>query len=378
MRVLHVTSNWKWTGPSEPMLRLMLAQRAAGFEVALACPEDPDGRVPNVAWCARAEGIETVCELDARRGTRWWRDRGEVGRLRALLEGRPFDVLHVWHHRDHVLAYRAAGAGREAGRVRIVRSYAHGDPIPRWPWNRLLFGRCTDGLLCVSERGARANRDLCAGAPVAGALGAVDLERFRPGRPEAAVRAGLGLEPDQKVVGIVARVQRHRRFELLLEAMARLARREPDARLLVVGRGTHLNAVARRPAVRLGIEDRVVFAGFRGADYPDVLRAMDLFTFLVPGSDGGCRALMEAQACGLPGVTSRRGALPEILVDGETGLLVDEEPQALCDAWHGLLAEPARRAAMGRAARRRAEEAFHPARLAEAVAALYREAGAPA
>jgi glycosyltransferase involved in cell wall biosynthesis len=70
-------------------------------------------------------------------------------------------------------------------------------------------------------------------------------------------------------------------------------------RLVVVGRGTHIEetAVARRA---LGIADRVVFAGYRTHDYADVLRCFDVFTFLVPGSDGGCRALLEAAACGFP------------------------------------------------------------------------------
>ena len=53
----------------------------------------------------------------------------------------------------------------------------------------------------------------------------------------------------------------------------------------------------------------MIFAGYRDRDYVDVLRAADVFTLLVPGSDGTCRALLEATACGLPAVTTRRGAL---------------------------------------------------------------------
>ena len=119
----------------------------------------------------------------------------------------------------------------------------------------------------------------------------------------------------------------------------------------------------------------MIFAGYREADYADVLRAIDVFTFLVPGSDGSCRALLEAHACGIPAVTSRRGALPEIVADGETGLLVDEDPEALCAAWQELLTDSERRARMGRSARQRAERCFDPARLAEEVESLYRAAG---
>jgi glycosyltransferase involved in cell wall biosynthesis len=356
------------------MLRLLVAQRERGHEAELACPEAPAGGGAGVADRARAAGVEPVCRLAPERGARLRRDAPDARRLRAVLEERGFEVLHTWHTRDHVLAWRAARRKRRAARARVVRSYARAERIPRWPWNRLLFGLGTDALLCPSRGAAQANSDLCR-APVVGVLGAVDLARFAPKPPDAALRAALGLAPQQRVVGVVARVQRHRRFDLLLEAMARLAARDPAARLLVVGRGTHLDSVARRPAARLGIADRVLFAGYREADYADVLRATDVFTFLVPGSDGSCRALLEAHACGIPAVTSRRGALPEIVADGETGLLVDEDPEALSAAWEELLRDSERRARMGRSARQRAERCFDPARLAEEVESLYCAAG---
>ena len=106
--------------------------------------------------------------------------------------------------------------------------------------------------------------------------------------------------------------------------------------------------------------------GFAG-----VLRSFDVFSFLVPGSDGGCRALLEAAACGLPAVTTRRGALPEIVAEGETGLLVDERPEALAGAWQALLGDDALREKFAIAARRRAESEFSRERLVERVDALY-------
>jgi glycosyltransferase involved in cell wall biosynthesis len=209
---------------------------------------------------------------------------------------------------------------------------------------------------------------------VAGHFGAVDLARFAPRPPDPAVRRGLGLAPDHRVVGVVARVQPQRRFDLLLAAAARLFARLPQARLVIVGRGTRRAELAERPAAALGIADRVVFAGYRGDDYPAVLRALDVLAFVVPGSDGTCRAVLEAAACGLPAVTSRRGALPEIVVDGETGLLADEQPDAMAAAWEALLADEPRRRALGAAARRRAEALFTPQRFADTAERLYEAA----
>lgn len=372
MRILQLTSDWKWTGPAEPMLHLAASLRARGHEVALACPGPPPGAGRAVAAEAERAGFTPCVSLERRRGVHPLADRPDLARLRGVLEVGHFDVVHCWHTRDHVLAWRAIGHGPR--RPALVRSWRNAARIPRWPWNRWLFGAACDGLLCPSPATARVNAALRGGRPIAGCLGAVDLDRFAPAAPDPGVRAALGITPAHEVIGIVARAQPHRRFDLLLAAAQRLFAERPQARLLIVGRGTRREAIAERPARALGIDDRVVFAGYRDRDYPDVLRAIDVFTFLVPGSDGSCRALREAMACGLPAVTTRRGALAEIVAHGETGLLADESPASLAAAWSALLADPARRMAFGKAARARAEQSFAPERLADTVLALYESA----
>lgn len=372
MRILQLTSDSKWTGPAEPMVRLAVALRARGHEVRLVCPPPHSELNRSVGEEAAKEGIAPSYELEATRGRGGFQlgDRAEVARLRRFLADDAIDLVHTWHTRDHVLALRAT----RGSRVRVVRSWRKGELIPAWPWNRWLFGQRTAGLLCVSPGTAARNAALRGGGPIRGIFGAVDLERFRPRASEPSIREGLGLAASHRVVGIVARVQSHRRFDLLLEGAQRLFARDPEARLLLVGRGTRRAELAEEPARRLGIAERVCFAGYRNEDYAAVLRAIDVFTFLVPGSDGTCRALLEAQACGLPAVTTRRGALPEIVADGETGSVVDESPEALATAWQAILGDADARARMGAAARRRAEAHFAPERLAEEVIELYREA----
>jgi phosphatidylinositol alpha 1,6-mannosyltransferase len=140
---------------------------------------------------------------------------------------------------------------------------------------------------------------------------------------------------------------------------------------VILGRGTRADEVVVRPARAAGLERHVVLAGYRTQDYAKLLGAMDLFTYLVPGSDGSCRALQEAAALGLPLVASRRGALPELVLDGRTGLLVDETPASLAGAWQTLADDPARRRAFGEAARRDARARFAPAVWAESIEAFY-------
>jgi len=397
VRILQLVSDWKWTGPAEPMLVLTRALRARGHEVELACPGPPPDANRSLWEEACRRHVAPFARLARGRGALQLGDRAEVARiarwLRPIAGGHGFDVVHCWHGRDHVLAARALGrkpprrrgighaalrsASDPGSGPRLVRSWASAEPAPSWPWNRWLLGPGCDGLLCVSQGAVERHRRLRGGRPIAGAPGAVEADRLMPvsawegAREARAMRAALGVAAEAPLIGVVARIQRHRRFDLLLAAMQRLVRQRPDARLVLIGRGTHAEAVAREPVRRLGLEGQVVFAGYRVSDYATLLRTLDVFCFLVPGSDGSCRALLEAATVGLPLVGSRRGAIPEIVRDGVTGWLVEEDPDLLAEAWRALLADRIRRRAWGLAAARDARLRFAPERLAEVVEGFY-------
>jgi glycosyltransferase involved in cell wall biosynthesis len=373
LKILQLVSDWKWTGPAEPMLVLMQALCERGQRVELVCPEPPDGANRSLWQEAVKRGLKPIASVEDGRSA--WRmgDRARVRRLRRWLEteeiGGPFDVVHCWHSRDHVLAARALGRPLSAstatsgsdGRARLVRSLSEAEAIRAWPWNRWLFGAGCDGLICAGEAAQVANRGLRRGRPIAASLGAIDLAALEVHRDPKEIRQELGVSEEAPLIGIVARMQAHRRFDLILEALARIVRERPEVRLVLIGRGTHVEEVVRNPARALGLEANVVFAGYRHDDYADVLSAMDLFTFLVPGSDGTCRALRQAAALGLPLIGTRRGAISEIIESGTNGLVVSESPEALAAAWSDLLTDPKRRSEMGANARRRARERFDPA-----------------
>ena len=373
MKILLVTSDWKWTGPAEPMVRLARGLTERGHEVALAAPVSPEPGKRSLASEASEAGFPLALELDYSHGTRPFADRHDIGALRAFVAKEGIDLVHTWHTRDHMLLWRALGFSPGARPAKLVRWYKTAERIPRHIHNRVLFGFGCDGLFCVSPRIASRNRGICPG-PVEGIFGAVDTARYAPRPKNAEVLASLGLAPEHRVVGIVARAQRKRRFPLLLEAAKHLFERDPLARLLIIGRGTNREEVAEVPAREMGIADRVIFSGYRVEDYLDVVGCIDVFTFLVPGSDGTCRALLEALSMGMPVVTTRRGALPDIVREGETGFLASESPEVLAEYWHRLLANPGLREQMGDAARADALARFGVERFAAEVEALYERA----
>jgi L-malate glycosyltransferase len=358
MKILQLTSDWKWTGPAEPMLHALCGLRARGHEVDVAFPRTPQGHAGGLPERARERGVTPAFELAPGRGYRPLFDHGEVRRLRQFLGERRYDVVHATHARAHLLARFALGALR--ARTKLVAAWTHGEPIPRRPWNRWLYGPggC-DGVSVLSER-------LAASTPnrVGVVGGVVDTQRFAPRARRADLRESLGLKPDHCVIGLVARLQPHRRVELVLESLARALPESPSLRLLVIGRGTRAKEVLDEPVRRMGLGHAVIRAGYlRGADYLDALALMDSLVYLVPGSDGSCRALLEAMALGVPALASRRGVLPEWV--GDAGRVVDEEPAQLAAAFAEAARGGERLRARGAAARSRALDRFTVERQAE-------------
>ncbi|MCP4006969.1 MAG: glycosyltransferase family 4 protein [bacterium] len=373
MKILHVTGDWKWTGPAEPMLHAVTGLRERGHEVDLVCPSAPPDEDGGVEVHARNRGLDPVLTLAPGQGFRPFRDRQDVRRLRELLANRGYDVIHAHHTRDHILLLRA----RRRGQGKLVVSWHHGDPIPPNLWNRWLFGPTgSDAVAVLTQELAEVTRKSIGGiaSRVGVVPGCVDSQRFSPREPSETLQNKLGLAPDSRVIGLVARLQLHRRVDLLLDAFACALREVPNLRLLVMGRGTHQKEVLTDPVRRLGLEHAVIHDGYRGDDYLDALAQLNALVFLVPGSDGSCRAVLEAMSMEIPPIASRRGALPSTVTDRKTGRLVDESVESLAAAFIDLSREPERWREWGRAARRSVLEKHAVAHYAQELEKLYHSA----
>jgi glycosyltransferase involved in cell wall biosynthesis len=167
-------------------------------------------------------------------------------------------------------------------------------------------------------------------------------------------------------------MQTHRHFEDLWAATRRLLDEAPDTHVVVVGRGTNQLKVGMEPVAALGMADRVHFPGYMdGENYVAALAAFDVGVYLVPGSDGTCRAAREIMAMGKPMVVADRGMLAEIVSHEANGLVFDGSVDGLHAALRALVADPSLRARMGAAARARATAAYSLEAQAQAVREVY-------
>ncbi len=199
----------------------------------------------------------------------------------------------------------------------------------------------------------------------------VDLSRFYPRPPSQSVRATLGLPGNVPVVMSVGRFVQYKAYDDLLECAALVNQELPAAHWILVGEGECKEALQAQ-SKRLGLNGRVHFPGWR-KDIPDLLALCDLFVMPSHGEHFG-RVLVEAMAMGKPVVATSAGGVPEIVIQGETGLLVPAgAPPVMAQAIASLMRDPAMAQRFGEAGRSRAGKHFSLAEHVQGIESIYRK-----
>jgi L-malate glycosyltransferase len=371
-RILHLFANYKWTGPADPAIRTAARLRQQGFDVVFAQAGfvHPGGehRMAEELWHWR---VPVLAGLGLPKHLRVGPLLRDVRQLRALLQRDGFDLLHTHLPGDHLLA--ALAAHRVRPRPVLVRSFYDPEP-PRGLRNRAAL-RATDGMIAPTRKVAEA----LAGRGIAAGRILFQEPVTEPRTLEGpTLRAEWAVPAGAFVVGITARIQPHRRFDLLWDVARRTVDANAEARFVLLGRGNaeDTEALVRAPLRRLGLVDHVVLPGYlREPGYSAALRSLDAFLFLVPGSDGTCRAVREAMAFGLPVVATGRGMLPELLqprADGvPPGCTCPESSVDLAAALVQLMHDRALRRRMGGAALQRARLDMDPVAAARELSMFY-------
>jgi sugar transferase (PEP-CTERM/EpsH1 system associated) len=283
--------------------------------------------------------------------------------------------IHIAH--THSWATLLEGViGAKLARVPIIIHGEHGtmktDTKMHIYLQRLLW-HTTDQVLSVSEV-LRENLHTTIGFPkerIRVIANGVELSRFQSSRNGVDYKARLGLPPEALTFGTVGRLVPVKAYPILLKASKLVFQQIPQAHLLIVGEGP-LNDVLLQMVRKYDMADRVRFLGWR-PDVPEILKALEVYV-LASESEGMSNTILEAMASGLPVVATAVGGNPELVVEGETGLLVPPyHPRALASAVTKLLQDPARRLMMGEAGRHRIEKEFSLETMVRNYANLYVE-----
>ena len=367
-------------GAGQLALRGALSMDPACFEMTLITGSGD----PALLGQAAAAGLEVLTEPALRAPIAPRSDMRALARLRALLTRRPFDIVHTHTAKAGVLGRLAA---HRAGVPRLVHTY-HGFPFHEFqgPPRRQAYvqierrlGRITDLALCVGTGVAveAVRRRLISPERIRTigvvADGAAPDGCASHGGDRARARAALGLPADAIVVGAVGRLTYQKAPEDFLGALRALGR--PDVTGVWVGDGELAGQFAAQIRESPGV--RVVLAGQRG-NVQELLPAFDVFA-LPSRYEGLPTAVVEAMVCGIPVVATAVNAVGDVVVPGETGLLVPPgRPGLMADAVRFLLDSPEAGARMAAAARARLGQRFGEEALRQALTAAYSAGSAAA
>jgi glycosyltransferase involved in cell wall biosynthesis len=354
---LQIDTARTWRGGQNQVLLTVQGLSARGHRVAVAA--HPDGalirRLP--------PGVETV-PIAPRHEV----DLPAAWRLaRAIRELRP-EVVHA--HDPHAIAMAAAALAMAPPSPapplvasRRVDFHLGAHSFSRWKHQRVSrFLAASEAVRrMLIEDGVEPDR-------VVTVHEGIDVDRVAAVEP-LDVREAFWLPRHSIVVGNIAALVPHKGQKVLVEAAALVAREAPEARFLIVGEG-ELRETLEHQVRHLRLAGRVVLTGFR-ADALRVLKGLDLFV-MSSITEGLGTSLLDAMAAGCPIVATRTGGIPEVVVDGETGLLVPpRDAPALARAILDLLADPGRRRRFADAGRARVRERFTADRMVEQTLAVY-------
>ena len=339
MKVLHLFSDWKWTGPAEPTLSLCDGLTREGVDVTLAYRKaPPDYGERTVEKMARAREIKT---FDGFRLNRYFSPKDWLYDMRAIrqfVKAKGIEIVHTNLSHDHFTAIFALSFS--GTKPLIIRTDNKRDGMPVNRFMAWAIGR-TDGLVSYSERIMEQD--------IKGFDFPVEKTCVIPPGIEAYagqvqdLRKEFGIKADEKVVGVIGRLKPDRGYDVVLKAFKLLRSRVDGVKLLIVGRSSQIEKSIKGPVAELGLSDDVILAGYRVEDYFSVIFTFDLFVMMRAGSDGTARALREVMAMGKPAIVSDMGMLPELVEDGKSGYVVKPDEHELAGKMELLLLDGQKR-----------------------------------
>lgn len=363
MRVLHLISSSGFYGAEAVVANLAMGLRRNGCDAAIGSLQN--GRRPDREFETRLHSYglpvrDIPCQARFDRQTVRWIDE--------YVREQNFDLIHTHGYKADVHGYAAA---RMAGKPLLATCH-------NWTGENLR-GRLYDWIDHLVLR--RFARIAAVSDPVRNSLvrfgvrperirvipNGVDVRRFEATWPRPPVYAGAAAQ-----VGFVGRLVPEKGVNILLRSAPGVLSRHPHTVFLIIGEGP-ARAELEKLTDDLGIGSSVRFLG-RQADMAAIYSLIDILV-LPSLNEGAPMTVLEAMSAGRPVVATRTGALPDIVVEGETGILVGSgDAPAVESALVSLLADPARLLQMGRAGRSRVEAKFSSDSMARDYLDLYHSA----
>lgn len=355
MKVLNLFSDWKWTGPAEPVLSLCEGLSNEGVDVTLAYRKTPlEFHERTVEKEVHKRSIQY---FDGFRLNRyfslkdWYFDARSIG---PYVEKEGIEIVHTNLSHDYFAAITSLAFVRN--RPLIVRTDHKRDGMPT---NRFMLWALarTDGIVTFSGKIMKQDtanfnypkERICVIPP--------GVEPYEG--PVRNMRQEFNLSAGDRVIGVIGRLKPDRGFDVILRAFGILKDKVDNAKLLIMGRSSQIEESVIKPLKNLGLEKDVILAGYRIDDYFSVISLFDLFVMMRAGSDGSGRALREVMAMGKPAIVSDVGMLSDFVEDGKNGYVAKWDEGDLAQKMENLITDDVKRKQFGDHAKATAVEKWN-------------------
>ena len=360
LKTLHVEFGRHLYGGALQVVYLMKGLAKRGHEVSLLCAKGSA-----IEKEARSSGIRVFPVRIA-----FDSDPTLLLRVyRAVKQANP-DVLHL-HSRRGAEIFGGL-AGRMARVPAIILSRRIDDPVKLGPLGRLKFIKYPHKIITISEGIRRVLIDCGIDENrIEMVRSAVVVEQFQLERDRSWFHSEFSVPEDVPVIGVIAQLIERKGHRYLFEAVPDILKEFPDTQFILLGKGP-MRQQLEHLASEMGIGKSVIFAGFR-ADIEKILPNLDIVVHPALREGLGV-SLIQAACAGRPMVASGVGGIPEIVRDGQTGLLVNPaDSQAIGKCILTLLRNPDLAQKLGENARKLAETEFSIDGMVEGNLRVYRE-----
>ena len=367
MKVLQLITTLSSGGAELHLLTLCRRLKKQGVEIVVACMSEygKDGRTLRGEF--ENAGIRVICVGNGHRF-----ELRSFSSIAHLVEIEQPDILHTHLPRADLLGAIARFLNPSVAWVCSVHAIYSYDWSGRWTLPLFHFvWRRADAMLCISH----AVKDWLINCGVPADMTQVihygiELEEFL--QPQLDLRKQWALN-GSVIVGSIGRLEPRKGHDRLIDAMPGICESVPNALLLIAGQDSWgYGATLQRRIDELGFGEKIRMVGFQN-DIASFLGALDLFAFATK-SEGFGQVAVEAMAVGKAVVMTNIAPLTEIVVDGETGRLVDTgSADSFANVIIPLLKDPAERARMGALGRARVKEFFAAERMSQKTLSLYED-----
>ena len=371
LNIIQIISSPWWTGASEPAMQLSLGLSNLGHNVNFSCilGEDLEKK-------AERYGLKVVRQFVPTRNLNPFEIVNFVISFARYLDDSKIDIIHTHLTADHWLATFSRMLAKNS--PKIIRTI-HNSRVSRSSFlDHYLLGRCSDKLITVNRyiKNFLHRKLEIPSQKIDVVQGAVDLKKFNPEKRIENRKIGreiLRIGEEFFVIGIVSRLASDRGYDFLLKGFKKVSMDFTNVKLVIIGKGEFLPDLHYK-VEQLGLNQAVSFAGYHEDDLVEVLSALDLFTLMAPGSEGSCRAVLEAMAMGLPSVVTNLKGLDEVVLHKKNAYLVPYgDEKKLIESFKKIIIDEDMRDFFSKNARTHVEKLFDRGYQSEKIETIYRE-----